>query len=309
MQKTLLIAGLTLLLSTIGYIHHQQPTNLLQAEFEAFKTTYKRSYKVTEEAYRRAIFEQNYAKIQAHNADPTQTYEQGVNQFTDLTQEEFISIYLTFTPPEGWQPEEGEVVQENVEPNDSADWRSVVRVKDQGGCGSCWAFSAVGAVEAFLRVVKGQNLNLSEQQLVDCDTSSQGCNGGYPDKAISYIARNGAESQANYPYVGRDQACKSKTGPTKVTGNQAIARTGLQAAIKSYPISVCVDASNWSPYKSGKFSNCNKNINHAVMAVGFETDGTWLIKNSWGTGWGQSGFMELVGGDTCGVTQMANKAY
>ncbi|CAD8164351.1 unnamed protein product [Paramecium pentaurelia] len=308
MQKTLLVAGLTLLLSTIGYIQNQQPVDEVSMVFEQFKIQYTKSYAYVEEAYRRAIFEQNYAKILAHNADPTQTYTVGVNQFTDLTQDEFASIYLTYTPPEGWQPSYEEVVQEGVQPNDSVDWRSQVRVKDQGSCGSCWAFSAIGAVEAFLKVTKGENHNLSEQQLVDCDKVSSGCNGGYPDKALLYIKANGSTTESSYPYAAKNQACKTATGTTKISGVQNIAKTGLQAAIKQYPISVCVDASNWSGYKSGVFSNCNKNINHAVMAVGYDASGNWIIKNSWATSWGQSGFMYLQAGDTCGVTQLAVRA-
>lgn len=83
---------------------------------------------------------------------------------------------------------------------------------------------------------------------------------------------------------------------------QRLSASGLKAAIKEYPVSVCVDATNWSSYKSGTFSNCAKSINHAVLGVGYTTDGQWIIKNSWGTGWGQSGHIFLAAGDTCAVT-------
>ncbi|CAK92971.1 unnamed protein product (macronuclear) [Paramecium tetraurelia] len=308
MQKTLLVAGLALLLSTIGYIQNQQSVDEVSMVYEGFKQKFQKTYTSAEEAYRRGIFEQNYAKILAHNADPTQTYQTGVNQFTDMTQDEFVATYLTYTPPEGWQPSDEEVVQEGVAPNDSVDWRSSVRVKNQGSCGSCWAFSAVGAVEAFFKIKKGADHNLSEQQLVDCDKASNGCDGGYPDKAIKYIAANGSQTQAAYQYTGVKGTCKSATGSVKNSGVSTIAKSGLQAAIKDYPISVCVDASNWSNYKSGVFNNCNKNLNHAVMAVGYDASGNWIIKNSWATSWGEKGFMTLQAGDTCGVTQVAVKA-
>ncbi|CAD8198826.1 unnamed protein product [Paramecium octaurelia] len=309
MQKTFLVSGLTLLLSTIGYIQNQQPVDNVSRAFERFKMRYLKSYELAEEAFRRAIFEQNYAKILAHNADRKFTYLADINQFTDLTQDEFVAIYLTYTPPMGWQPSDEEVVQEGLIPNEKVDWRSKVRVKSQESCGASWAFSAVGAVEAFFKITKNLDYNLSEQQLIDCDKAkSKGCNGGYPDLAIKYISTNGVEPEDHYPYRARDLACAAITGRYKNSGVQSIPNSGLIVAIKEYPISVCVDATNWSNYRMGVFNNCNKNINHAVLAVGYDASGNWIIKNSWGTSWGENGFMTLKAGDTCGVTQMAVKA-
>lgn len=177
------------------------------------------------------VYANNVALIDAHNADPTQTYEQGENQFTDLTKEEFVATYLTYTPPEGWTPPTEEYV-DNSEPNDSVDWRGTSPTKDQGQCGSCWAFSASGAIEAFYKVKKGSALNLSPQQLVDCErTYSQGCNGGYPDKAISWAAKNGITSESAYPYKGVQSTCKTSTGSTKPAGVSAVAASGLKAAV------------------------------------------------------------------------------
>ncbi|CAK86536.1 unnamed protein product, partial (macronuclear) [Paramecium tetraurelia] len=223
MQKTFLVSGLTLLLSTIGYIQNQQPVDTVQRAFQSFKIRYMKTYNKAEEAFRRAIFEQNFAKILAHNTERKFTYLAIINQFSDLTQDEFVAIYLTYTPPEGWQPSDEDVVQEGVKPNDSVDWRSQVHVKNQASCGSCWAFSAVGAVEAFFKIVKGEDYSLSEQQLIDFDKAkNRGCNGGYPDLAIKYIATNGVDPENYYPYMAIDQACADETGSIKNSGVQSI---------------------------------------------------------------------------------------
>ena len=193
----------------------------------------------------------------------------------------------------------------------AVDWTTqggVSRVKNQGGCGSCWAFSAVGVLESWSLVNKKTSVDLSEQQLVDCSRpqGNQGCNGGWPHSALTYVAANGIASQTAYPYVAKDQACKTQGGSFKIAGQSALSGcSGLSSGIDAGPVSVTVDASNWSAYKSGVFSNCASGINHAVLLVGVGADGSWKIKNSWGTGWGESGFIRLGQGNTCGVCQYA----
>jgi cathepsin L len=189
------------------------------------------------------------------------------------------------------------------------DWTTqgkVSGVKNQGQCGSCWAFSAVGTLESFY-LFKGQNTNLSEQQLVDCSRpqGNQGCNGGWPSSALNYVKANGITDGGSYPYVARDQGCKTQGGAWKIGGISSYTGcNGLTTGISAHPISVTVDASNWSSYRSGAFSSCGASINHAVLLVGV-VGGTWKIKNSWGTGWGESGYIRLAGGNTCGVCAYA----
>ena len=181
------------------------------------------------------------------------------------------------------------------------------RVKNQGQCGSCWAFSATGVMESW-SLIKGQSVDLSEQQLVDCSRpqGNQGCNGGWPYNALKYVVANGITSQSSYSYVARDQSCKTQGGSFKISGYNSYSQcTGLASQINNSPVSVTVDASNWSAYRSGVFSNCRTSINHAVLLIGVN-GGNWKIKNSWGTGWGESGFIRLSGtGNTCGVCQYA----
>jgi len=179
------------------------------------------------------------------------------------------------------------------------------KVKNQGSCGSCWAFSTVSAVEAYFAVVKGQKgLDLSEQQVVDCSKNgNQGCNGGWPNVALSWVAKNGLTTTAAYPYTARDGTCKTSTGAYKINGPHKVSasQASLQSAIDQRPVSVCVDASNWSGYRSGILSSCGKSTNHAVTAFGYDASGNWKIKNSWGTSWGESGYIRLAAGNTCNV--------
>ena len=181
------------------------------------------------------------------------------------------------------------------------------KVKNQGSCGSCWAFAA-NAVQESTMNIRGQGLpNLSEQDLVDCSRGygNQGCNGGWYYHAWDYVkAKGGLSSESAYPYTGKDGTCKSVSRPHKITGYSKVtaADANIETAINDVPVAVAVDASNWSSYKSGIFSNCATSINHAVTAVGYVSGSHWLIRNSWGTTWGESGYMRLrMGANTCGV--------
>lgn len=239
-----------------------------------------------------------------HNADPTQTYKMGINQFSAMTDAEFASIYLDFESYKSQQPLE--VTEDNDHPIvGDIDWTTkgkVSQVKNQGQCGSCWAFSATGVSESY-SLIKGKSVLLSEQELVDCSGSygNHGCNGGWPSSALRYIKDKGIKSSSEYPYTGRNGQCKGGNGSFKISSvNTFKGCSSLQNNLNAQPISVCVDASNWSRYSSGVFSNCGKSINHAVLLVGI-LSGNWKIKNSWGSGWGEKGFIRLASGDTCGV--------
>lgn len=228
----------------------------------------------------------------------------GVNQFTIYTTEEFATRFLTPMPLVGFP--QGDNEYEVIGDIDWTNLGKVSPVKNQGQCGSCWAFSATGVMES-VALLAGQSVNLSEQQLVDCSRpqGNQGCNGGWPSSALNYVKANGIASESAYPYAARDQACKVQGGSFKISGFKSLSQcAGLTNGINTSPVSVTVDASNWSSYKSGVFSNCGTGINHAVLLVGV-MGGNWKIKNSWGTGWGDSGYIRLAAGNTCGVCQYA----
>lgn len=242
--------------------------------------------------------------MEKHNSDKTQTYKMGINQFSIYTTEEFANKFLTPMPLVGYP--RGDDTMVNV---GDIDWQAkgkVSRVKNQASCGSCWAFSATGVMESW-SLIKGTSVDLSEQQLVDCSRpqGNQGCNGGWPSSALKYVQANGITSQSAYPYTAKDGSCKTQGGSFKISGQKSLSGcTGLTNGISSSPISVTVDATNWSRYSSGVFNNCASSINHAVLLTGI-SGGNWRIKNSWGSSWGESGYIRVQSGNTCGLCQYA----
>jgi len=136
---------------------------------------------------------------------------------------------------------------------------------------------------------------------MDCSANS-GCNGGWPATALSYVQSNGLTNSSDYPYVAKQGSCKKTGGSFKISGvgNVGALCSALTTSIVTQPIAVAVDATNWSPYRSGVFNNCSNAINHAVFLVGV-LSGNWKIKNSWGASWGESGFIRLQSGNTCGL--------
>jgi C1A family cysteine protease len=147
-------------------------------------------------------------------------------------------------------------------------------------------------------------VSLSEQQLVDCSGAygNNGCNGGWMDSAFQYVRDNGLSYSNSYPYVAVNQNCRANGGPFRISGFTDVPTcTNTQNALSITPISVAVDASNWSFYRGGVFNNCGTAVNHGVLLVGIDNNGNWNIKNSWSNGWGENGFIRLAPGNTCAV--------
>ena len=226
----------------------------------------------------------------------------GVNQFTDLTDGEFQAIYLTLIVPK----ENHNIYIDTITPNVDIDWQAagkVTPVKNQAQCGSCWAFSATAALESAVLIAGQGTFDFSEQQLVDCSRAygNQGCNGGWMDAAFHYIRDHGISTGREYPYVGVDQQCQHETGSRWLSGYTDVPGCdNLINALSTRTVSVAVDAGTWSPYKSGVLSNCGTSLNHGVLLIG-ATDAYWRIKNSWGTTWGEAGFIRITRGNTCGI--------
>jgi hypothetical protein len=245
----------------------------------------------------RQKYDDNVRQIEELNAIPQQTATFAVNQFSGMSFDEFAAQFLTATPlGDSDMPNLGSIEESNVTLSD-VDW-DVTPVKDQGSCGSCWAFGTMGAIEHVHKINTGATVNLAEQQLVDCDTRSNGCSGGRPDWAMSYLAGKSIYTTSSYPYTARDGTCKTG-GASGVTigGYKTVTKSdsGLASALGSSAVTVMVYAdSTFQHYSSGILSGVSTtcSLNHAVLATGYGSN-FWKIKNSWGTGWGEGGYIRF----------------
>jgi hypothetical protein len=275
-----------------------------QSQFVDFCKTYNKVYPMTDMFAKYNTFKYWVDYVAAHNAKNA-SWTAGINEFSDMTPAEFADTYLmkNFVAP----AVEAVPVDVSNLPND-VDWRgkAVTPVKNQGQCGSCWAFSATGAMEGYSATKRGSLPNLSEQQLVDCAGSAgnHGCNGGWPSSAIKYAQGKGSCSQQSYPYTGRQGTCKSCTNVYTPPGSRGgSGESTLASQLNSFPISIALDASGgFQSYKSGVFNGpCGTQLNHAVLAVGYNAQ-SWIVKNSWGTGWGSGGYIYMARGKIlCGL--------
>jgi len=268
----------------------------------------------------------------AHEANPNRTHTLAMNKFGDLTNEEFVAQYTSFRPveyPYIRHRNEHYFPLERMAVPDSVNWTAkgvVTPVKDQGQCGSCWAFSTTGSVEAAYAIASGSVVSLSEQELVDCSSAegNDGCNGGLMDYAFEFIISNkGLCKESDYTYKAKDGSCvKSKcTSAVTITGYKDVPAKNepqLQAAVAVQPVSVAVDAagSDWQFYKSGILGkSCGSQLDHGVLATGYSIQGStpyWIVKNSWGADWGMEGYLLIQrattagGAGACGISLAAS---
>ncbi|XVF87354.1 hypothetical protein PTKIN_Ptkin18bG0113300 [Pterospermum kingtungense] len=286
---------------------------VLAEKYKQWMVQHGRTYALKEEENMRfQIFENNLNYIENFNSMGNQTYKLSINEFADLTNEEFLAYYAGYKiPPTTVSSKTKRFKYENLtNVPDSMDWREkgvVTQIKNQGSCGSCWAFSAVAAVEGIVKIKTGKLVSLSEQQLVDCVKKSDGCDGGWMDRAFEYIAKNhGLAKETNYPYRAKDGTCNHKKAASKdvqISDYEDVPHNNEEALLKAasqQPVSVAIDCKGhgFQFYSEGVFAGpCRTSSNHAVTIVGYGTseDGTkyWLVKNSWGESWGEGGYMRI----------------
>jgi hypothetical protein len=286
--------------------------------FENFKSLYGKKYStIVEEAKRFYIFIDNLKVADARNAAELKaggSAVHGVTKFSDLSQVEFDTGYLLSDPT--MRRADRVVLSEVPVPVDagsSKDWTGIytTAVKDQGYCGSCWAFSATSQIESDAMRQLGSYWTLSPEQITQCDSTSYGCSGGWTEHAYDYVKKTGGlETDSDYPYTsyqGVTGTCKESSSKYVVTVSSYVTISGetnmANYMLATGPLSVCLDASSWNSYSGGIMSVCGKSVDHCVQAVGVDTSSYWLVRNSWGTGWGESGFIRLkYGSNTCAIT-------
>ncbi|XP_003385986.1 PREDICTED: cathepsin L1-like [Amphimedon queenslandica] len=318
------------LLAVIGLLYGGAHS-LTDEEWEQWKITHRKTYQnVAVEESRRQVWSSNYKLIQEHNMKES-SFKLALNHFADLTNDEYTEKYLSSFDLEGFKRNmmNESLHANNAKADTAVDWRdrgAVTSVKNQGQCGSCWAFSATGALEAMHFLNKGTLVSLSEQQLVDCSYryGNAGCQGGLMDRAFAYVRNKGYIcSEESYPYVGYMWACKSSSCSPAAScrGYKNIAsgdEESLTNAVSSVgTVSVAIDASRYSFqfYSSGVFydSDCSSSrLNHGVLVVGYGTyyDGTeyYIVKNSWSSDWGDKGYVLMARNkdNNCGIASAAS---
>ncbi|KAM9849918.1 cathepsin F [Aulostomus maculatus] len=306
----------------------QQESVELLGQFKDFMMKYKKVYSSQEEAERRLqIFHQNLRTAEKIQSVDQGSAEYGITKFSDLTEDEFRSTYLNPLLSQ-WtlqRPMKPASRAQGPAP-DSWDWRdhgAVSPVKNQGMCGSCWAFSVTGNIEGQWFLKNGTLLSLSEQELVDCDGLDQACRGGLPSNAYEAIERlGGLESERDYSYTGRKQNCDFSSRKVAAYINSSVELSKDESEIAAWlaengPISVALNAFAMQFYRKGVSHPfkifCNPwMIDHAVLMVGYgQRAGVpfWAIKNSWGEDYGEEGYYYLYrGSSACGINRMCSSA-
>jgi len=312
------------------------------AQFQQFKAAFGRSYESTsEEDYRMSVFSSNVARMQRlQAADSSAVF--GITKFMDLTAQEFKDQYLNYRPAGAFADH---IAPSPVLPPSTQasgfDWRlkgAVTAVKDQGQCGSCWAFSAVEEMESMWFLAGNTLTELSPQQVVSCDKGAGdlGCNGGDTVVAYKYMQKSGLQSEASYPYTsgdtGRDGNCKfdaskvvakmtnwTYSTPACFDSCNKQDENVLQTSLENVgPVSICVAADSWQFYSGGILSsNCPhaySALNHCTQLVGWNVNTAgvkyWMIRNSWNTDWGVEGYINIkFGSNLCGLADEATHIH
>merc|ERR1719345_184709 len=335
------IAALSALVAVAAAAPHRETVSVsakVQPSFSEFKATHGKSYvSPNEDEKRSAVFADNVEYMNQHNAKYAAgavTFYLGVNEFSDLSHDEFKALYVGPKIPVRNATHQLNLAEKKLRVKmtgtaDAVDWRTkgaVTPVKNQGQCGSCWSFSTTGSLEGAWEIATKKLVSLSEEMLVDCSKQNHGCGGGSMDLAFQYVEKNGLCTEDSYKYIaggGKAGTCKASSctkglAAGAVTGFHDVganSEQNMMSALALGPVSIAVEAdkATFQSYRSGIMTGlCGTNLDHGILAVGYGTDSGskyWWVKNSWGEQWGISGFGKLErgkgGGGECGLLMAA----
>jgi len=305
-------------------------SSLVMEEWMLFKSHFNKSYHVPqEEKARFEIFKSNYNLATHRTLQSKNVTRHGITKFSDLTQQEFRDLYLMknitlnkpdpIAKPKDKRPWKLKSFKTGIRVPDSFDWSSygaVTDVKNQGQCGSCWTFSAAETVESVCKIAGYDLTTLSEQQIVDCDSSDDGCSGGYMKNCWEYVvSAGGLETEYTYPYEAEQGTCQFESSSIQcaVSNWEWVTYDSDEDEMLSFlyensPMSICADASTWSTYDGGVVtsnSGCGDSIDHCIQITGYQSMSgydVWNVRNSWGDDWGNDGYIYIQrNNDVCGV--------
>jgi len=299
------------------------PVGRAQDEFRNWMQQYNKQYETDAEfQHRFQVFMQNKERVaQMIRSTPANANTKwGVTKFMDLTPEEFKNTFLGTTVTDDEKPSRDlDTLQQSLP--STFDWRSssscISAVKNQGNCGSCWAFSTTEGTESAYCISTGKLYTLAPQELVSCDNTCDGCGGGSVTAALNFVEKNGLEGESSYPYTsgtsGQNGKCTYSASAVEATvtswgyATQTKNETAMQVSMYNIsPLAVVVDAQSWQFYKGGVVtSNCGTSLDHAVQAVGWNQASStpyWIVRNSWGADWGEAGYIWVeMFKDMCGI--------
>jgi len=325
-MKTFLKAILAILavIAVSAFEPGHEKESYIFSKFQAFLKEHNKKYTTIEEYTARFnVFKVNYEKMEAFTlSDKPKSHTVGITKFSDLTPQEFRNTYLNLKV----------TLLDQIKAQSSAyqisgeaapavfDWRNqgvIGSVKDQGSCGSCWAFSTVANLEGLFAIKTKNLINLSEQQLVDCDKDQdQGCNGGLMENALQYVEKNGLALSADYKYTARDGSCKASKVKSVISvkghhfSPDQDEENIKKMLVETGPLSIAINADPLQFYNGGIIdadaSECDpQGLNHGVAIVGYGSENGkafWVIRNSWGSTWGEKGYVRFaLGNGVCGV--------
>lgn len=308
-MKSIAILAVVGILAATLLVGFQSSSDEMEIMYQNYINEYGKTYNNAHEYEMRFnIFKSNVEWINAHNLEEGHTYEVGINQFSDWTNEEYRRLLGYKADPIPYKCD-GPLIKDQKPTGTSKDWvadGAVNKVQNQGSCGSCWSFGTVGAIEGAHFIATGQLLKFSEQEFVDCcHDSCSGCNGGFQNRALIWAETNKLCTESEYTYTAKAGTCQQSKcthqGPSYCQTIQDSQPNSLFYALEKVPVSLTVDAGSsvFQSYKSGVLNSksCTTYLNHAVLGVGFGVDPTGgqfvKIKNSWGASWGENGYIRV----------------